>query len=628
MPKIPPMVGNYRVVSQLGQGGMARALLAIRQGPGGFRKLFVVKQLRLDFCDDPNFVAMFLDEAKLAALLNHPNVVQTHETGEDLHSRFISMEYLEGQSLGRLWGRAHRTGAMPLELSIRVIAEALSGLHYAHQLKDLNGAPLSLVHRDVSPGNLFVTYDGQVKLLDFGIAKVSGGFAQAEDGALKGKLSYMAPEQAISGDIDHRADLFAVGVILWEAIAGRRMVSRKQEDTVTINNRVSGHEPSIDDVCPDAPEGIRAICRKAMAMKPADRYATAKELRTALLQYLSSVQQSPTAEDLAVVVGELFTKERAAIAASIAKTIAADEPITIDPAVLDAWNTYTGENPLRTGEDLEIEIIAGEPTRLDNRWDQPGAKADIVIPLKTNPATESGDPAGKSGKKGLWILASGTALAAVVGTLLVLTGGEEKTGAVSEASDSQSKVVQPIVTVDVPTGDDEVQIVVSASPSNALIELDGVLIDNPYVGQKTKTSGEHILKISAQGYETQTKTISFDSKGEWKFALLKDETQAVAVGTGTIDNSVVGNSALDRGGRNPKRGGRRGSGQNVNRTPTQTVAVVNTTPEPAIEKKQIVKDESVQAKKKTKRFKMGDDLGKASTKTATKVKIDRNNPYQ
>ncbi|MBL4633097.1 MAG: PEGA domain-containing protein [Kofleriaceae bacterium] len=442
--------------------------------------------------------------------------------------------------------------------------------------------------------------------------------------SLKGKLSYMAPEQAMTAEIDHRADLFAVGVILWEAIAGRRMISRKQEDSVTISNRVSGHEPSIDEVCPDAPAGIRAICRKAMAIRPADRYASAKELRTALLQYLSSVQQSPTAEDLASVVGELFAKERAAIAASIAKTIAADEPITIDPAVLDAWNTYTGENPLRTGDDLDIEIVAGEPTRLDNRWDKSGAKADIVIPLKTNPATQNVDSGpGKSGKKGLWILASGTALAAVVGTLLVLTGGEEEARAVSEVgSDSQSKVVQPIVTdVDAPKGEKEIQLVVSASPSNALIELDGVRIDNPYVGRKIREPGEHILKISAQGYETQTKTISFDSKGEWKFALLADKTNAVAVGA--VDNSA----ALNRRGRNKKRGGRRGSGQNANLTPTQTVAVVEKTvgPEPPVETKRVVKDQSVQ---KQKRVKMGDDLGKASTKTSTKVKIDRNNPYQ
>lgn len=627
MPKVPQMVGSYRIVSQLGQGGMARALLAIRQGPGRFRKLFVVKQLRLDFCDDPNFVAMFLDEARLAALLNHPNVVQTHETGEDLHSRFISMEYLEGQSLGRVWGRANKTKSMSLELSIRVIAEALSGLHYAHQLTDLNGEALSVVHRDVSPGNIFVTYDGQVKLLDFGIAKASGGFSQADDGALKGKLSYMAPEQAMTKAIDCRADIFAVGVILWEAIAGRRMVPRKQEDATTINNRVHGRDPSIDTVCPDAPEGIRAICRKAMALDPADRYASAKELRSALLKYLSSIQQSPSADELATLVCDLFSKERAAIAASIAETISADDPITLDPAVLDAWNTYTGDNPIHTPSpdgDLEIEIVADESTILDTE----SGRLDISSPAKTSPTnlnTHGDIPRAEnenSSNKKLLFFGSLAAAAAVVGTLLVVGNGDgtsAKTAAVvPETVDGSDSIVPGTVIPD----KGEVQIVVSASPSSAIIELDGVIVANPYVGAQSKDAEHHNIAVSVEGYLSQSKTVSFAQAGEWKFALDKDPDFALATdGTDEADTSRPGTKS----GSERRRNGRRDRAT-ADRTATRTIAAkVENDPEPQPAKKSVGKEETT---KQDRRPQMGDDLGESKSKQDTKVKIDRNNPYQ
>ena len=146
MRALPKTVGRYRVIAKLGQGGMATALLALSEGPGGFRKLSVVKQLRLDLCEDPEFVAMFLDEARIAALLNHPNVVQTNEVGAEGHIRFISMEYLQGQSLAKLLYRVQ--GRLPLGMHLRVIADALTGLHYVHELSDLSGKKLEVVHRD------------------------------------------------------------------------------------------------------------------------------------------------------------------------------------------------------------------------------------------------------------------------------------------------------------------------------------------------------------------------------------------------------------------------------------------------------------------------------------------------
>src|SRR5438105_4376679 len=165
-------LGRYRVIAKLGQGGMAKVFLTVVPGPAGVQKLLVVKELRPELAHDEDIRTMFLDEARLAARLNHPNVVQTYEVGVERGHYFIAMEYLEGQPLNRLWRRM-AAEHMPLEMQLKILADALNGLHYAHELVDFDGTPLHVVHRDISPHNVFVTYDGQVKVVDFGIAKAA-----------------------------------------------------------------------------------------------------------------------------------------------------------------------------------------------------------------------------------------------------------------------------------------------------------------------------------------------------------------------------------------------------------------------------------------------------------------------
>jgi serine/threonine-protein kinase len=209
--------GKYRPIATLGQGGMARVLLTVAQSGPGVHKLLVVKELKPDLVKDAEFVTMFVDEARLAARLNHPNVLTTYEIGESGGAPFLVMEYLEGQPLHAVLPRVGRT-AMPLTAHLAILQKALAGLHYAHELRDFDGSPMNVVHRDVSPQNVFVCYDGQVKLLDFGIAKASGSVARTETGVFKGKLGYIAPEQITSPTVDRRADVFSVGVMLWEAL--------------------------------------------------------------------------------------------------------------------------------------------------------------------------------------------------------------------------------------------------------------------------------------------------------------------------------------------------------------------------------------------------------------------------
>jgi len=257
---------------------MADVFLAALSGPAGmgFSKLVVVKRLRPNLAEDPEFISMLIDEARVAARLNHPNVVQTTEVGSVDEHYFVAMEFLEGQALHRILHRAAKAGrTLPRHLHYRVLVDSLSGLHHAHELVDYDGTPLHVVHRDVTPQNVFVTYQGQVKIVDFGIAKAEGRISQTRSGIVKGKVAYMAPEQAGCLDIDRRADVFSVGVMLWEASTGTRMWKGIQEAEIMQRLCVGKIPSSPRALNPDLPDELDRICRRALAYKPDERYATA-----------------------------------------------------------------------------------------------------------------------------------------------------------------------------------------------------------------------------------------------------------------------------------------------------------------------------------------------------------------
>ena len=311
---------RIRVFAPLGHGGMSDVWLGSLRGPAGFEKLVAVKQLRFVNNDSFDGGAAFLREAKLAAMLNHPNVVQTFEVLAQGGDYRIVMEFLEGQPLNRILRKA---GAdIPLVHLIRVLVDVLAGLHYAHELSDPTGRPLKVVHRDVSPHNIFVTWEGGVKLLDFGIAAVEQSGDATSENLVKGKLTYMAPEQAAGTDLDRRADLFAVGVVLFEILAGQPMWS-KAPGALQFAKLVAGRIPDIDEAAPSAPEPLRAICRRALAVDPADRFATALEMRQALQGWMGSNRPDPTI--LGELVGEMFSVDRARMRTIVAHSLATDD---------------------------------------------------------------------------------------------------------------------------------------------------------------------------------------------------------------------------------------------------------------------------------------------------------------
>lgn len=312
-----------RFIAEIGRGGMSEVYLTVTEGGlVGFQKLVVVKLLRRDLAEDEEFRRMFLTEACLAARLNHPNVVQTNDVGEHHGRYYISMEYLEGQTFERVRRARNAAKYFPLSMQIQMLVQVLSGLHYAHELADYDGTPILLVHRDVTPSNVFLTYDGQVKLLDFGIAKVLDSVNQTRAGVLKGKARYMAPEQIVGGVIDRQADVFSVGVMLWEILVGKPIWGGHTE--ADILRRVSlGEMPQLPA---DAQPMLRQICMKAMAHRPADRYPTAEALRAELDTYLAQHVTPSQVRDMGAAVSELFAEDQARIRHLIESEVRGSHP--------------------------------------------------------------------------------------------------------------------------------------------------------------------------------------------------------------------------------------------------------------------------------------------------------------
>ncbi|HEY3595067.1 MAG TPA: serine/threonine-protein kinase [Polyangiaceae bacterium] len=294
---------SYRHVRELGHGGMARIFLAYAVGSGGFTKLVVLKMLRKELSADPAVRQMFQAEARLSARLNHPNLVQVYEVVEG-DSPFLVMEYLAGQSLSAI----RKGGFITAPMLLAIISEALVGLHHAHTLTDFDGSPLNIVHRDVSPHNTFVTYDGAVKVLDFGIAKMGTTSSNTDVREVQGKVTYMAPEQLLGEDVDCRADIFSAGCVLWEAAVGRRMWEDMSE-AMLMHRLASGSIPLPSDKADIDPE-LEAIIRKATAPARGDRYSTALEMQRDLLAYSTRAYGPVSMRDVGEALAGTFKEER------------------------------------------------------------------------------------------------------------------------------------------------------------------------------------------------------------------------------------------------------------------------------------------------------------------------------
>ena len=290
-------LGRYEVVRHLADGGMAELLLARTTGVEGFERHVVIKRIHSDQAHDGNYVRMFLDEARLAAMLHHHNIVQVHDVGQENGEYFFAMEYVHGEDLRKLLTHLKRNGVRPTLAQVLTIGIPVAdALHYAHEMRGPDRMPLGIVHRDVSPANIIVGYDGNVKVVDFGIAKAALRSTETHSGSLKGKVAYMAPEQCLGAEMDRRSDIFSLGIVLWELVTVRRLFKGKS-DYVTMSAIVAGKIPRPSKYRPDIPEELEAIIMKALSVSPADRFQTAAELRRALDAFgeRSAIRTSTTA---------------------------------------------------------------------------------------------------------------------------------------------------------------------------------------------------------------------------------------------------------------------------------------------------------------------------------------------
>jgi serine/threonine-protein kinase len=523
---LEPDLGRYRLIAELARGGMGNVYLAVAQGPAGFNKLLVVKELKPELCDEENYVAMFLEEARLAARLTHPNIVQTNEVGSDGHRHFMTMEYLDGRSLYRVVRHLANQGGLPIGAHLRVIAESLLGLHYAHELRGFAGEALGVVHRDVSPLNVVVTFDGQAKVLDFGIAKAVDSALETQAGVLKGRIAYMAPEQACGGKVDRRADVYSAGVMIWEAAAGRRLWQQMTEVEI-LSQLLREGPPRLRSVRPDAPADLDAICARALARDADDRYASAEALRLDLEAHLARRSDAMSMRDVGALIGNAFQGERGRMNAIIEETLArarvspASGSMRQYPGPVSSSGTHSVSRSRPVGEELlsMSSILAATPSRAISPDDPRLERVGTVVSASSAPS-----PSARPVRHALvgGMIAFGLVGAAAVGFLAHRSPAAETLAAppaAVPASPEPAAAASPTV-----------DLVVRVTPLGSQIALDGqALAGDPAHLRVPRDGSPHRITATADGYETKTEDVTLSSDTSIDISLDRRTTPARGV---------------------------------------------------------------------------------------------------
>ncbi len=382
----PVRFGKYLLLDKIAVGGMAELYRAKIIGVQGFEKLIAVKRILPHLTTEDELIKSFIDEAKLAALLNHPNIVQIYDFGHMESSYFLAMEYLIGKDLRFIAKRSkERDLPLGLEHALFIASRVCSALEYAHNLKDFQGKPLHLVHRDISPQNVFITYDGQVKIVDFGIAKAATQSTMTQVGMIKGKVAYMSPEQAVGKAIDHRSDIFAAGTVLYEMLTGNRML---EGDTLTILTRLrEGQYVPPGDAIKDLPPKLKSILERALAKDLEDRYQSSADMLADLEECMYDLSLRPSARGLSLCMKDLF-----------------EEEIDQEEKVMHREETERNASHKQT----ETTDTASVPSRL--------GEVTVVIPKDEAPAV------GEAKKRGVMYGGIAAGLAAVILVIALFVG--------------------------------------------------------------------------------------------------------------------------------------------------------------------------------------------------------------
>jgi serine/threonine protein kinase len=338
----PRRLGGYELRAKIADGGMAEVYVARRVATG---EIVAIKTIREQFARNKEFVTMFMDEAKIVSRLRHPNIIRYYELGTDDDQLFLAMELLFGQSLWALWDACRARGVrLRYDMIAWIGARVAEGLHYAHELVDEQGRPLDIVHRDVNATNLFVTYDGEIKVIDFGLAKAANRASKTAAGVIKGKVAYMSPEQAVGAPIDRRTDVFALGTTLWELACDRRLFKRS-DDVETLRRVHAAEVPDATRIVDGFPPALWRILERALARDKDQRYRTAAELARdldATVPALGKGGAGPRA--VAKVMRELFAEDQARQVSWVAEASGPEPAGRIGPPLKSPSTFWAGED--------------------------------------------------------------------------------------------------------------------------------------------------------------------------------------------------------------------------------------------------------------------------------------------
>ena len=468
-------LGKYELLEKIGQGGMASVYLARGAGPAGFCRLFAVKTIHEQLVGERDFVQMFLDEARLAGRIHHPNAVPVYEVGTDLGRHFIAMDYVHGETLAATLDQTWSRGSpLPLPLAIFILEGICEALHAAHELPNKSGGPLGVVHRDVSPHNILIGYDGIARITDFGVAKAADRLTHTRTGYQKGKLAYMAPEQLHGEAIDRRVDVFALGIILWESLTGARLFKRAgQSETIRAIRDLN--VPPLSSFRSDVPPVFEDIIRRTLAAQPDERYGTAREMAHQLRAAAVAHGLHAASSDLEHHMQSVFPAELAR------RKSAMHEALNRPPT------------PSRTA-------------------DQPADRRAS----RTSTPTPSW-PSERRGLHGAWLIAACAVVVVLSATLTAKLRAQYRNGPKSAAPATvlvpspaippptpkvTVKHPEPLKAAMTPPVDDDVAVAVKTVPSHASISFRGERVESPLRWPRSTT--RFSITVSARGYRSRT----------------------------------------------------------------------------------------------------------------------------
>ncbi len=305
---LPDRIGPYKVVERISAGGMAEVYKATQTGADNFERPVAIKRILPHIARDPNFIAMFQAEAKLAVQLQHGNICQIYQLGRHEDSFYIALEYVDGRDIGSVLDlHQKQSRPLPLPQACYIISRACEGLDYAHNKKSNDGKPLNIIHRDISPPNILISFEGEVKLIDFGLAKAVGSSVQTQAGIIKGKLAYMSPEQVRGTGLDHRSDVFALGIVFFEMLTARRLF-RRESDLETFDAVRQCQVPRPTEFNPAIPPALETILLQALARNADERYSSAGAFNEALREFVMSSRMNFRGDQLGTWMRKLFAR--------------------------------------------------------------------------------------------------------------------------------------------------------------------------------------------------------------------------------------------------------------------------------------------------------------------------------